>query len=79
MRECFSKGARNQDPLLSCGGGGATSLAMLPGAILFDFDGVILDTEWSIYESMLEVFQENGHDLPLEDYGALCGGVFFFA
>jgi len=34
-------------------------------AIFFDFDGVILDTEWSIYESMRETFIENGHDLPL--------------
>ncbi|YCM42825.1 HAD family phosphatase [Verrucomicrobiaceae bacterium 227] len=49
---------------------------MLPGAILFDFDGVILDTEWSIYESMLEVFQENGHDLPLEDYVQCIGSDF---
>ena len=49
---------------------------MLPGAILFDFDGVILDTEWSIYESMLEVFRENGHDLPLEDYVQCIGSDF---
>ncbi|MGC6465016.1 MAG: HAD family hydrolase [Akkermansiaceae bacterium] len=50
--------------------------AMSPGAILFDFDGVILDTEWSIYESMLEVFRENGHDLPLEEYVKCIGSDF---
>ena len=45
-------------------------------AILFDFDGVILDTEWSIYESMREVFVENGHDLPLEEYVKCIGSDF---
>lgn len=50
--------------------------SMSPGAILFDFDGVILDTEWSIYESMLEVFRENGHELPLEEYVKCIGSDF---
>jgi beta-phosphoglucomutase-like phosphatase (HAD superfamily) len=45
-------------------------------AILFDFDGVILDTEWSIYESMRGVFVENGHDLPLEEYVKCIGSDF---
>ena len=45
-------------------------------AILFDFDGVILDTEWSIYESMRETFIENGHDLPLEEYVKCIGSDF---
>lgn len=49
---------------------------MSPGAILFDFDGVILDTEWSIYESMLEVFRDHGHDLPLEEYVKCIGSDF---
>ena len=45
-------------------------------SILFDFDGVILDTEWSIYESMREVFVEHGHDLPLEEYVKCIGSDF---
>lgn len=49
---------------------------MSPRAILFDFDGVILDTEWPIYESMLAVFREHGHELPLEDYVQCIGSDF---
>ncbi|MCX8238071.1 MAG: HAD family phosphatase [Akkermansiaceae bacterium] len=49
---------------------------MKPAAILFDFDGVILDTEWSIYESIRDVFLENGHDLPLEEYVQCIGSDF---
>ena len=49
---------------------------MSPGAVLFDFDGVILDTEWSIYESMLDVFRDHGHDLPLEEYVKCIGSDF---
>ena len=45
-------------------------------AVIFDFDGVILDTEWSIYESIRDVFLENGHDLPLEEYVQCIGSDF---
>lgn len=45
-------------------------------ALLFDFDGVILDTEWSIYETMQEVFLKEGHDLPLTDYVKCIGSDF---
>lgn len=47
-----------------------------PSAILFDFDGVILDTEWSIYESIRDVFVDHGHDLPLEEYVQCIGSDF---
>jgi len=49
---------------------------MKPTAIFFDFDGVILDTEWSIYESMRNVFLENGHELALEEYVQCIGSDF---
>ena len=49
---------------------------MNPSALFFDFDGVILDTEWSIYESLKNVFIENGHDLPLEIYVQCIGSDF---
>ena len=49
---------------------------MSPKALLFDFDGVILDTEWSIYQSILEVFLTQGHDLPLETYVKCIGSDF---
>ena len=49
---------------------------MTPSAILFDFDGVILDTEWPIYESLREVFLDEGHDLPLQEYVQCIGSDF---
>jgi HAD superfamily hydrolase (TIGR01509 family) len=38
----------------------------LLSAIVFDFDGLILDTEEPIYRSWLEVYQAHGEDLPFE-------------
>lgn len=34
--------------------------------MVFDFDGLILDTEEPIYRSWLEVYQAHGEDLPFE-------------
>jgi HAD superfamily hydrolase (TIGR01509 family) len=35
-------------------------------ALIFDFDGLILDTEEPIYRSWLEVYEAHGQDLPFE-------------
>src|SRR5438034_9652031 len=35
-------------------------------AVIFDFDGLILDTEEPIYRSWLEVYEAHGEDLPFE-------------
>lgn len=35
-------------------------------AIVFDFDGLILDTEEPVYRSWLEVYQAHGEELPFE-------------
>ena len=35
-------------------------------AFVFDFDGLILDTEEPIYRSWLEVYQAHGEDLPFD-------------
>lgn len=45
-------------------------------AVLFDFDGVLVDTEWAIYEAWLRTFQAHGHDLPLEIYTRCIGSDF---
>lgn len=45
-------------------------------SLLFDFDGVILDTEWPIYLSMQRVFREHGHELPLHEYVQCIGSDF---
>lgn len=49
---------------------------MQPRALLFDFDGVILDTEWPIYQTWLTFFQKHDQDLPLETYIKCIGSDF---
>lgn len=46
------------------------------GAVLFDFDGVLVDTEWSIYQAWLKTFQAHGHELPLDIYTRCIGSDF---
>jgi HAD superfamily hydrolase (TIGR01509 family) len=45
-------------------------------AVLFDFDGVLVDTEWAIYQAWLRTFQKHGHDLPLDMYTRCIGSDF---
>jgi HAD superfamily hydrolase (TIGR01509 family) len=45
-------------------------------AVLFDFDGVLVDTEWAIYQSWRRVFEEHAHDLPLGIYTRCIGSDF---
>jgi len=45
-------------------------------AVLFDFDGILVDTEWAIYEAWLRTFQRHGHDLPIEIYTRCVGSDF---
>jgi HAD superfamily hydrolase (TIGR01509 family) len=45
-------------------------------AVLFDFDGVLVDTEWAIYEAWLETFRAESQDLPLELYTRCIGSDF---
>jgi HAD superfamily hydrolase (TIGR01509 family) len=45
-------------------------------AILFDFDGVLVDTEWAIYQSWRRLFEDHGHPLPLELYTRCIGSDF---
>ncbi|MFE5317331.1 HAD family hydrolase [Paenibacillus sp. NPDC056579] len=42
-------------------------------AIVFDFDGLILDTETPEYESFQAMYQEHGAQLPLEVWGRHIG------
>ena len=44
-------------------------------ALLFDFDGLILDTETPSYASWQEVYREHGHELPLDRWAAIIGTV----
>ena len=45
-------------------------------AVLFDFDGILVDTEWEIYQAWLETFQQHGQDLPLSLYTRCIGSDF---
>lgn len=42
--------------------------------IVFDFDGVILETEISSYQTWLEIYQEYGCDLPFSTWAMCIGG-----
>lgn len=43
-------------------------------ALIFDFDGLILDTETPEYQSLQEIYQEFGHTLLPETWGQVVGG-----
>jgi HAD superfamily hydrolase (TIGR01509 family) len=45
-------------------------------AVLFDFDGVLVDTEGAIYQAWLRTFRAHGHDLPLDVYTRCIGSDF---
>ena len=42
-------------------------------AVVFDFDGLILDTEVPIYRSWLEVYEAHGQDLPFDRWMLIVG------
>ena len=42
-------------------------------AVVFDFDGLIIDSEWVIYESAAAAFAAHGHDLPVEAWATVVG------
>jgi HAD superfamily hydrolase (TIGR01509 family) len=43
-------------------------------ALIFDFDGLILDTETPEYQSWQEIYAEFGYELPIETWGQIVGG-----
>jgi HAD superfamily hydrolase (TIGR01509 family) len=42
-------------------------------AVVFDFDGLIIDSEWAIYETACAAFAEHGHDLSVEAWSTMVG------
>src|SRR2546422_10063719 len=44
-------------------------------AIVFDFDGLILDTEEPVYRSWLEVYQAHGEELPFGRWVQIVGST----
>ena len=51
-------------------------MGMAISAVLFDFDGVLVDTEWAIYQSWKRVFEGHGQHLPLDIYTRCIGSDF---
>lgn len=45
-------------------------------AIIFDFDGLIVDTESTGYQTWSEIFESHGLDLAIETYAAVIGTDF---
>jgi HAD superfamily hydrolase (TIGR01509 family) len=41
--------------------------------IIFDFDGLIVDTEWSVYQSWVEIFESFNAQLPLDQWTSIIG------
>ena len=44
-------------------------------ALVFDFDGLILDTEVPVYRSWLEVYEAHGEELPFERWVQIVGST----
>ncbi len=44
-------------------------------ALLFDFDGLVLDTEGPSYRAWVEVYERHGHDLSLDVWSAAIGTI----
>lgn len=45
-------------------------------AVIFDFDGLLVDTEYAIYSSWLRVFATSGHPLPLDLFNQCLGSGY---
>lgn len=41
--------------------------------VVFDFDGLIIDSEWVIYETAVTAFAAHGHQLSLEAWATIIG------
>ena len=47
-------------------------------ALIFDFDGLIVDTEKTAYQSWQELYREHGQELPLEIWAQCIGNADLF-
>ena len=50
------------------------NLATMLKALIFDFDGLILDTETPDYQTWQSIYREHGFELPDEEWGKIIGG-----
>lgn len=47
-----------------------------PRGIIFDFDGVIVDTEWAIYQSWVHLYAREGQVISIETYSPCLGAGY---
>jgi putative hydrolase of the HAD superfamily len=47
----------------------------LPGALVLDFDGLILDTETCTYDAVVDIFRDHGLELDLARWQAILGSA----
>lgn len=48
----------------------------IPKGIIFDFDGVLVDTEWAIYQSWVTLYQREGQNISIETYSPCLGAGY---
>ena len=47
-----------------------------PCGIIFDFDGVLVDTEWAIFQSWVRLYTREGCSLSISDYAPCLGAGY---
>ncbi len=47
-----------------------------PKGIIFDFDGVLVDTEWAIYQSWVKLYAREGQEITIETYAPCLGAGY---
>lgn len=47
-----------------------------PRGIIFDFDGVLVDTEWEIYRSWVWLYEREGQQISIETYAPCLGAGY---
>lgn len=48
----------------------------IPRGIIFDFDGVIVDTEWVIYQSWVRLYAREGQEISIQTYSPCLGAGY---
>ena len=47
-----------------------------PRGIIFDFDGVLVDTEWAIYQSWVQLYVREGQEISIATYSPCLGAGY---
>lgn len=48
----------------------------LPKGIIFDFDGVLVDTEWAIFQSWVHLYAREGQEISIATYAPCLGAGY---